>query len=65
MKETLKNPEYKLHELYFISICISFNRQPIALFKIFQKADRKTFVTDSISFPIESNETPARLVKTA
>ncbi|MEC3874100.1 hypothetical protein [Chryseobacterium salviniae] len=63
VKEKLKNPEYKLHELHFISTCISFNQEPIALFEIFQKADRKTFITDSISFPIDSEEIPPSIVK--
>ncbi|KMQ69777.1 hypothetical protein ACM39_01635 [Chryseobacterium sp. FH2] len=63
IKEKLKNPEYKLHELHFISTCISFNQEPIALFEIFQKADRKTFVTDSISFPIDSDEIPKSIIK--
>ncbi|WP_312174661.1 hypothetical protein [Chryseobacterium sp.] len=63
IKEKLKNPEYKLHELHFISTCISFNQEPIALFEIFQKADRKTFITDSISFPIDSEEIPPTIVK--
>lgn len=62
IKEKLKNPEYKLHELHFISTCISFNQEPIALFEIFQKADRKTFITDSISFPIDSEEIPPTIV---
>ncbi|MDR2234805.1 MAG: hypothetical protein LBE92_01665 [Chryseobacterium sp.] len=63
IKEKLKNPEYKLHELHFISTCISFNQEPIALFEIFQKADRKTFISDSISFPIDSDEIPASILK--
>ncbi|MDV7696683.1 hypothetical protein N6B72_07110 [Chryseobacterium soli] len=61
--EKLKNPEYKLHEMHFISTCISFNQEPIALFEIFQKADRKSFVPDSISFPIDSSEIPNSIVK--
>lgn len=63
IKEKLKNPEYKLHELHFISTCISFNQEPIALFEIFQKADRKTFISDSMSFPIDSEEIPQSIVK--
>ncbi len=63
IKEKLKNPEYKLHELHFISTCISFNQEPIALFEIFQKADRKTFISDSISFPIDSDEIPPSILK--
>ncbi|MFC3159972.1 hypothetical protein ACFOEQ_17090 [Chryseobacterium arachidis] len=63
IKEKLKNPEYKLHELHFISTCISFNQEPIALFEIFQKADRKTFIPDSISYPIDSDEIPKSIVK--
>lgn len=63
IKEKLKNPDYKLHELHFISTCISFNQEPIALFEIFQKADRKTFVSDSLSFPIDSEEIPKSIVQ--
>jgi hypothetical protein len=63
IKEKLKNPDYKLHELHFISTCISFNQEPIALFEIFQKADRKTFVPDSISYPIDSDEIPKSIIK--
>lgn len=63
IKEKLKNPEYKLHELHFISTCISFNQEPIALFEIFQKADRKTFIQDSISFPVDSGEIPKSIIK--
>ncbi|ASK31268.1 hypothetical protein CEY12_14655 [Chryseobacterium sp. T16E-39] len=63
INEKLKNPEYKLHELHFISTCISFNQEPIALFEIFQKADRKNFLPDSISFPIDSDEIPISIVK--
>ncbi len=63
IKEKLKNPEYKLHELHFISTCISFNNEPIALFEIFQKADRKTFIPDSVSYPIDSEEIPAAIVQ--
>ena len=62
-KEKLKNPEYKFHELHFISTCISFNQEPIALFEIFRKADRKNFISDSISFPIDSDEIPESIVK--
>lgn len=65
INKKLKNPEYKLHELHFISTCISFNKEPIALSEIFQKADRKTFITDSVSFHIESEEIPSSIVKTA
>ncbi len=63
INEKLKNPEYKLHELHFISTCISFNQEPIALFEIFQKADRRSFVTDSISFPIDSDEIPKSIIQ--
>ena len=63
IKEKLKNPEYKLHELHFISTCISFNQEPIALFEIFQKADRKNFIPDSISLPIDSDEIPKLIIK--
>lgn len=62
-KEKLKNPDYKLHELHFISTCISFNQEPIALFEIFQKADRKTFIPDSVSYPIGSEEIPKSIVQ--
>lgn len=63
INEKLKNPEYKLHELHFISTCISFNQEPIALFEIFRKADRKNFIPDSISFPVDSDEIPQSILK--
>ncbi|MGD1318652.1 hypothetical protein [Chryseobacterium sp. 2R14A] len=63
INEKIKNPEYKLYELHFISTCISFNQEPIALFEIFQKAERKNFIPDSISFPIDSNEIPPSIIK--
>ncbi|UFH30586.1 hypothetical protein LNP04_11415 [Chryseobacterium sp. C-71] len=63
INEKIKIPEYKLYELHFISTCISFNQEPIALFEIFQKADRKNFMPDSISFPIDSDEIPPSIIK--
>ncbi|MDF2551793.1 MAG: hypothetical protein K0R77_1068 [Chryseobacterium sp.] len=64
INEKIKNPEYKLYELHFISTCISFNQEPIALFEIFQKvSDRRAFVPDSISFPIDSSEIPPSIIK--
>jgi len=63
INEKLKQPNYKIEEMHFISTCISFNQDPIALFEIFQKAtDTKNYVADSISFPIESEELPAGVV---
>lgn len=59
IKEKLKNIDYKIQEMHFISTCVSFNQNPIALFEIFQKVtDRRSFVPDSISFPIDSKEIP-------
>ncbi|MCD2421304.1 hypothetical protein LQ567_00915 [Niabella pedocola] len=63
INEKLKQPRYRVHEMHFISTCISFNQEPIALFEIFQKVKAaKDFVTDSISFPIESGELPENVV---
>ena len=63
INEKLKQPNYSVNEMHFISTCISFNQEPIALFEIFQKAkSTKNFIADSISFPIESNELPAGVV---
>ncbi|SDL40100.1 hypothetical protein SAMN04487898_11855 [Pedobacter sp. ok626] len=61
--EKLKQPNYRIEEVHFISTCISFNQEPIALFEIFQKVNTtKNYVADSVSFPIESNELPAGVV---
>ncbi|SHF37975.1 hypothetical protein [Pedobacter caeni] len=61
--EKLKQANYKVEEMHFISTCISFNQEPIALFEIFQKANTtKNYVADSVSFPIESNELPGSVV---
>jgi len=63
INEKLKQPNYKVDEMHFISTCISFNQEPIALFEIFQKvAHTKKFIADSVSFPIESRELPANVV---
>jgi len=53
----LKDPEYKLH---CISMCISFNQEQIGLFEIFRKTDRKNFVPDSPTFPVDSDESQIR-----
>ncbi|CAA7386381.1 hypothetical protein [Chryseobacterium fistulae] len=63
IKKKLKNPQYKIYELHFISTCISFNKEPIALFKRFQIAKRKNFLFDSISLPIDSDEIPISIIK--
>jgi hypothetical protein len=61
--EKLKQPNYRIEEVHFISTCISFNQEPIALFEIFQKVNTtKNYVADSVSFPIESNELPPGVV---
>jgi hypothetical protein len=61
--EKLKQPNYRIEEVHFISTCISFNQEPIALFEIFQKVNTtKNYIADSVSFPIESNELPAGVV---
>jgi len=63
INEKLKQPGYKLNEMHFISTCISFNQEPIALFEIFQKvSNTKNFVAESISFLMESKELPATVV---
>lgn len=63
INEKLKQPDYKLNEMHFISTCISFNQEPIALFEIFQKVNNtKNFVTDSVSFLMESKELPPGVV---
>lgn len=61
--EKLKQPNYRIEEMHFISTCISFNQEPIALFEIFQKVNTtKDYVADSVSFPIESKELPTSVV---
>lgn len=61
--EKLKQPNYRIEEMHFISTCISFNQEPIALFEIFQKVNTtKDYVADSVSFPIESRELPTSVV---
>jgi hypothetical protein len=63
INEKLKQPDYQVDEMHFISTCISFNQEPIALFEIFQKVHyTKNFIADSVSFPIESEELPLSVV---
>jgi len=39
-------------------MCISINQEQIALFEIFRKTDRKNFVPDSPTFPVDNDEIP-------
>jgi hypothetical protein len=63
INEKLKHPQYKVSEMHFISTCISFNQEPIALFEVFQKVKNpKDFINDSISFAMESTELPSNVI---
>ncbi len=63
VKEKLKQPNYVLQQIHFISTCISFNKEPIALFEIFERVAKiKDFVNASIDYPIQSDEIPKHIL---
>jgi small nuclear ribonucleoprotein (snRNP)-like protein len=63
VKEKLKQPNYILDQIHFISTCISFNKEPIALFEIFERVNNiKQFVNASIDYPVNSNEIPKHIL---
>jgi hypothetical protein len=59
IQQKLKQPNYTIQQMHFISTCISFNEEPIALFEIFDRVTHiKKFVNASIDFPLGSEELP-------
>jgi len=64
INEKLRRPGYALHEVHFVSTCISFNKEPIALFEIFERVtNMRKYVSASIDFPIDSDELPVSIVR--
>jgi small nuclear ribonucleoprotein (snRNP)-like protein len=63
VNEKLKQPTYNIEQIHFISTCISFNKEPIALFEIFERVNNiRSFVNASIDYPIQSNEIPKHIL---
>lgn len=58
----LRNGNYEIPLLNFVSTCISFNEEPIALYEIFEKQkDVKKFSMTTVDLPLDSPEIPGHI----
>ncbi|HZH96016.1 MAG TPA: hypothetical protein VEY06_09030 [Flavisolibacter sp.] len=59
----LKNAKYEIQLLSFVSTCISFNEEPIALYEIFERQnDLKKFSMATVDLPLDSPEVPKHIL---
>ncbi|HVG16003.1 MAG TPA: hypothetical protein VM935_13620 [Chitinophagaceae bacterium] len=59
----LKDPNFKIEWLSFVSTCISFNEEPIALYEIFEKQNNlKKFSMATVDLPLDSPEIPKNIL---
>jgi hypothetical protein len=59
----LKNAGYEIQVLSFVSTCISFNEEPIALYEIFERQnDLKKFSMATVDLPLDSLEVPKHIL---
>ncbi len=58
----LKYPEYKITQLGFVSTCVSFNEEPIALYEIFERVAAKDYLPVSVDLSLDNEELPKHIV---
>ncbi|HVG41106.1 MAG TPA: hypothetical protein VM888_05790 [Chitinophagaceae bacterium] len=59
----LKNASYEIQVLSFVSTCISFNEEPIALYEIFEKQKSlKNFSMATVDFSLDSPDIPKHIL---
>ncbi|RFS25128.1 hypothetical protein DVR12_05650 [Chitinophaga silvatica] len=63
MEDKLHRNGYKIDELNFVSTCVSFNEEPIALYEIFHRIKPKEFQRQSIDLPFDSPLLPQRILE--
>ncbi|NSL86766.1 hypothetical protein [Chitinophaga solisilvae] len=64
VEDRLARPGHLINELSFISTCVSFNEEPIALYEIFDRVpNAKTFQKDSVDLALDSPLLPAHILK--
>ena len=59
----LKNRSYEIQLLNFVSTCISFNEEPIALYEIFERQKPpENFTMGTVDLPLDSPEIPKHIL---
>lgn len=60
--DKLKRKGFRLDHLNFVSTCVSFNEEPIALYELFDRIpDIRNFEKKSIDLPIDSTQVPEHI----
>lgn len=63
LEDNIKRPGYAINELNFVSTCVSFNEEPIALYEIFHRvAKAKDFQRTSIDLAFDSPLLPKHIL---
>ncbi len=59
----LKHKDYSVDQMNFVSTCVSFNEEPIALYEIFDRVKRvRDFEKISVDLPLDSSGLPAHIL---
>ena len=59
----LKQKGYSVDQMNFVSTCVSFNEDPVALNEIFDRVPTKDFEKLSVDLPLSSPELPAHILQ--
>ncbi|WP_217604862.1 hypothetical protein [Chitinophaga sp. GbtcB8] len=59
----LKQKGYSVNQMNFVSTCVSFNEDPVALNEIFDRVPAKDFEKLSVDLPLSSPELPAHILQ--
>ncbi|NML39001.1 hypothetical protein HHL17_17495 [Chitinophaga sp. G-6-1-13] len=63
VEDKMKRPGFQVNELSFISTCVSFTEEPIALYEIFDRVHHaRDFEKASIDLPFDSPLLPSRIM---
>lgn len=63
VEDNMKKPGYAINELNFVSTCVSFNEEPIALYEIFHRvAKLKDFDKNSVDLAFDSPLLPKHIL---
>lgn len=61
--DKLKYKDYSVDQMNFVSTCVSFNEEPIALYEIFDRVKRlRDFEKISVDLPLDSSGLPAHIL---
>jgi len=59
----LKQKGYSVNQMNFVSTCVSFNEDPVALNEIFDRVPAKDFEKLSVDLPLSSPELPVHILQ--